>query len=102
MKKKSIITKILNYFREHSVSIKKKEAEGVKRSPKTEEFERCIICGALTCVPISMPINFRENYEVGCGQLCAKCAERLQGETRQANALSYEQVISAVEKRKEK
>ncbi len=44
--------------------------------PKTEEFERCIKCGALTCVPISMPVDWRENYEVGLGQLCVECAKK--------------------------
>jgi len=38
-----------------------------------EQFERCIMCGALTCIPISMPIDWRENYEIGCGQLCSEC-----------------------------
>lgn len=41
-----------------------------------EEYERCIICGDVTDVPISTPIDMRENYEVGVGQICCKCAEK--------------------------
>ena len=40
-----------------------------------EQFERCILCGALTCIPVDMPVDWRENYEVGCGQLCTECAK---------------------------
>ena len=39
-----------------------------------EQFERCIMCGALTCIPIDMPIDWRENYEIGVGQICSECA----------------------------
>lgn len=48
----------------------------MSKTPNTEEFERCIICGALTCVPISMPIDLRENYVIGLGQVCAECAKK--------------------------
>ena len=40
-----------------------------------EQFECCIMCGVLTCIPVDMQVDWRENYEVGCGQLCAECAE---------------------------
>lgn len=41
----------------------------------TEEYERCVICGSLTRVPICMPIDLRDNYEIGCGQICDECAK---------------------------
>lgn len=44
--------------------------------PKTEEFERCVMCGSLTSVPISMPVDWRENYETGVGQICIECAKK--------------------------
>ncbi len=44
-------------------------------APQAEEFERCVMCGKLTCVPVSMPVDWRENYEMGMGQLCAECAK---------------------------
>lgn len=43
-----------------------------------EEVERCVMCGQLTHVLKSEPIDFRENYEVGCGQLCIDCYNELQ------------------------
>lgn len=39
----------------------------------TEEFERCVICGTLTGISVSTPIDFRNFYEVGFGQLCVTC-----------------------------
>ena len=71
-----IFTKISQFFGggtpyQHS----KKEADGVKEALNTEEFERCVMCGPLTCVPISMPVDWRENYEIGCGQMCRVCKE---------------------------
>ena len=48
----------------------------MNNTPKTEEFERCVVCGALTCVPISMPVDWRENYEIGLGQICAACTKK--------------------------
>jgi len=41
---------------------------------QAEGFERCVMCGNVTNVPVSMPIDFRDNYEAGCGQLCSECA----------------------------
>lgn len=39
-----------------------------------EACERCVICGALTDVPVSTPVDWRKNYVPGCDQLCAGCA----------------------------
>jgi len=35
------------------------------------------MCGALTAVPVSMPIEDRQYYEAGCGQLCSDCYKKL-------------------------
>ena len=75
----------------------------MNNTPNTEEFERCVMCGKLTCVPISMPIDWRENYEIGCGQICAECAKKQQKAIERENALTYEQILLAVEQsRKER
>jgi hypothetical protein len=47
-----------------------------KETLQTEEYEICVICGKLTFVPISMPIERRENYIIGCGQICSECAKK--------------------------
>ena len=62
----------------------------------TEEFERCIVCGQVTCIPVSTPIDWRENYEVGCGQLCAECAKK-QREASERETLSNAKILRAVE-----
>ena len=38
-----------------------------------EIYERCVICGELTEVLRETPINERDFYVVGCGQLCFDC-----------------------------
>ena len=75
----------------------KKVAERVNNTPNTEEFEHCIICGALTCIPVSMPIDWRENYEIGCGQVCAECAKKERQAAEKGNALTSAQILLAVE-----
>ena len=75
----------------------KKEVDCVNNTPNTEEFERCVICGNLTCVPISMPVDWRENYEIGLGQICAKCAKKQREANVWGNSLSNEQILQAVE-----
>lgn len=77
-----------------------KEDDGVNNTPETEEFERCVMCGSMTCIPVSMPIDWRENYEIGCGQVCAKCAKAQQKSIERNNALAYEQILQAVEQSK--
>lgn len=74
--KNKIFDSILNVFR-NSATLKqtKKQIEGTEKSPDTEEFERCIMCGRLTGIPVSMPIDWRENYEIGLGQVCTECAK---------------------------
>ena len=52
----------------------KKEYE-IKKANICEEYERCIICGQTTSIPVSLPITRRQNYQVGCGQLCKNCAK---------------------------
>lgn len=48
----------------------------MNNTPKAEEFERCVMCGSLTGVPISMPVDWRENYEIGVGQICIECTKK--------------------------
>lgn len=71
-----VITKISQFFGGTLCQHSKKEAESVNNTSNTEEFERCVMCGALTCIPVSMPIDWRENYEIGVGQVCAECAKK--------------------------
>lgn len=70
-----------------------------KNGPVDEEYERCVICGSLTSVPVSMPIDWRENYEIGFGQLCCKCAS---GQQKPLDTLTNEQIIFAVKQSREK
>ena len=69
----------------------------MNNTPNTEEFERCVVCGALTCVPISMPVDWRENYEIGLGQICAECAKKQRESSVRESTLTTDQILLAVE-----
>ncbi|MBQ7034867.1 MAG: hypothetical protein IJN34_03930 [Clostridia bacterium] len=96
--KSSIITKI-NIFlkgkRQCSYSFEKSEPEEI--TAHSESFERCILCGKETSVPIFMPIEQRENYEVGCGQICTLCARELYGSLEKEHMLTEAQILLAIE-----
>jgi hypothetical protein len=40
---------------------------------KEIEFEKCVLCEEQTDVPKNLPIELREHYVEGAGQLCPKC-----------------------------
>lgn len=96
--KNKIFDKISNFFRRSTTYQQtKKEIESTDKTPVTEEFERCVICGKLTCIPISMPVDWRENYEIGLGQICAECAKKEREAKPFGNKLTTEQILQAVE-----
>ena len=93
-----IFAKIFQFFLGSTrCQCSEKEDDGVNNTPNTEEFERCVMCGALTSVPISMPVDWRENYEIGLGQICAACAKKQREATGWGKSLSNEQILQAVE-----
>lgn len=81
--KHKIFTQIPKLFREGSSPRRRseKDADSVNNTSNTEEFEHCVLCGKLTCVPISMPVDWREDYEIGVGQLCIECKRILREAT---------------------
>ena len=94
-----IFTKISHFFGGGTpYQRSKKEADSVNNTPNTEEFERCVMCGKLTCVPISMPVDWRENYDIGLGQICGACTKKQREATIRENALTTEQILLAVER----
>ena len=48
-----------------------------QKTPDNEKFERCVMCGKLTNVPVLLCVDLREDYEIGCGQLCNACQAKL-------------------------
>ncbi len=53
--------------------------------PIIKKTEKCILCGKDTGIPFSAPIDSRECYIVGCGQLCKDCFDSLQYESISKN-----------------
>ena len=92
-----IFTKISRFFGGTPYQRSEKKADSVNNTPKTEEYERCVMCGALTSVPISMPVDWRENYEIGLGQICAECAKQQRKAIEHENMLSTAQILQTVE-----
>ncbi len=50
-------------------------------SNTNDAYERCVMCGKLTNIPVSLPIDLREEYEIGCGQICGVCRIKMREET---------------------
>ena len=90
------ITYNLEEYAKAGLGASKKEVGSVSEAPIKEEYERCILCGQVTCIPVSMPIDWRENYEVGLGQVCAECAKK-QREATERETLSHAKILRAVE-----
>ena len=42
-------------------------------------FERCVLFGVVTDVPVQMPVSERKCYIPGAGQLCRDCCRELYG-----------------------
>ena len=69
----------------------------MKSPVKTEEFERCVICGKTTNILVSTPIEMRENYEIGMGQVCVDCVRKQQEVNTLQKTLNVGQIQYAVE-----
>lgn len=93
---------IARFFRGTFFKRSKKGAVSTNNTSSTEEYERCVICGRLTGIPISMPVDWRENYEIGIGQICTECAKKAEFEANGKNSLSHKQILMAVQKCKNK
>ncbi len=90
--KNKILAKIARFFKPAPSDFRcHNDVNDVKSVPITEEFERCVVCGELTGIPISMPVDWRENYEIGFGQICAECAKKQREVVGWGNTISYEQ-----------
>jgi len=63
----------------------------------TDGFELCVICGKPTSVPASLPVQWREDYELGCGQVCSACRQELRKITQNQDMLSHEKIILALD-----
>ena len=98
MKKQRIRKRLSELFKKSSRLSSQKATETVADVPVTEPFERCVLCGALTSVPVETHVDFREDYEIGCGQLCAECARKQWEASQQADALSVTEILQAVER----
>ena len=73
--KSKLLNKISRFFKSNNDD---DNVDVVNVADNAEEFELCVMCGKTTGIPISMPVDWRENYEIGCGQLCVECAKKQQ------------------------
>lgn len=92
--KNSIFTKISSLFKKGE---DKHDCDNYVETTATDEVERCAMCGGPTSTPISMPIEWREDYEVGIGQVCIECRKKLRLEEERENMLSNSQISMMAE-----
>ena len=74
--KNKIFGKASKVFKCSTIDKQTEKSETTEKTPVKEELERCVICGKLTYIPVSMPIELRENYAIGMGQICDECAKK--------------------------
>ena len=55
------------------------------QQPLEPEYERCVLCGRCTDVPISLPVDERDCFLPGAGQLCRQCYAQLEPEMRRSD-----------------
>jgi hypothetical protein len=79
-----------------SYASSEKAADGIDNSAGKGSYEKCIICGKMTYVPSSMPVDWRENYEIGVGQLCVDCAKKQLEDVSKENMSYNAQVFRSV------
>ena len=51
----------------------KNEGDTLENGLPANSMEICVLCGKQLDVPILKPIELRESYIIGCGQLCRDC-----------------------------
>lgn len=56
-----------------------KNNAALSESSKDEDMERCVICGRITDVPVSLIISKRKTYLPTAGHLCDACCKRYCG-----------------------
>jgi hypothetical protein len=44
---------------------------------KEEEFETCVLCSCKTNIKLDKPVEERNGYVEGVGQLCYKCYKKI-------------------------
>lgn len=64
-----------------------------------EEYEMCVLCGAITDVPKSEPLELRSDYLPGAGQLCHECAIQNVNEERTAMRNGFAYALPLYEKK---
>ncbi len=65
----------------------------MRKNDKNLQYETCIMCGIQTDIPISLPIDQRENYVCGAGQLCESCKNELWLDEQRSGRVSTIELI---------
>lgn len=56
--------------------LEEKRTEAAKKTTNSV-FEVCVLCGKQTDIRRDTPVDFRDAYICGCGQLCRSCYDEL-------------------------
>ena len=63
--------------RNDSMMRRKKYLQRILYQRHETVYETCVLCGAETKIPVTTPIEEREDYIQGCGQLCTPCRRKI-------------------------
>ncbi len=61
-----------------------------------KELETCVLCGEVLSIDKNLPIDCRENFIIGCGQLCEDCAHKLKIEEQAENTVLLNSQIGSL------
>lgn len=62
------------------------------------DMEICVMCGKVTAVPVTEPLDKRVNYFPGAGQLCNECAIENKQEEKSAMCSGFMYAMPYYEK----
>ncbi|MBQ7800160.1 MAG: hypothetical protein IJ370_06680 [Oscillospiraceae bacterium] len=65
----------------------------MRKNDKNLQYEKCVMCGEVTDIPVTLPIGQRKNYVEGLGQLCISCKSRLVEDEQSGNRVSERELI---------
>ena len=65
----------------------------MRKNDKNLQYEKCVMGGEVTDIPVSLPIGQRKNYIERLGQLCINCKSRLVEEEQSGSRVSERELI---------
>lgn len=72
-------------------TLKKYITKHFSKKTNTSSYELCVLCNKITSVSKDTPIESRDYYIIGAGQLCSECYQKV--EESEINSKTIEQLV---------